>query len=203
MSCAEALARGMLGDQGLELADELRVFSEHELGFDPRLERHQPQLLEPRDLGLRERLVGDVVERRTAPERQGVAGRAQRLLRVAGLEQALGLRQPVLEALDVDVAVVDGEDVAAPTRYQQVAVRRQRLAQLRDIDLDALGGGRRRVLAPELIDQPFRRYDLVAVDQQVDEERRALAGADVSNAVIGEHFEWAKQAEVHFRLRRP
>jgi hypothetical protein len=193
----------MFGDQGLELADELRVLPEYELGLDARLERDQAQLVEPRRLDLCERLVRDVVERRPAPERERVARQSRGLLWVVGFENALGLRQPSLEALDVELAFVDGEDIAAAARHQQVAVRVQRLAELRHIDLDALCGGRRRVLCPDLVDQPFGRDNLVGVDQEVSQKRCALTGTDVGRAVIGENLEWAEEAEVHVLLRRP
>ena len=54
-------------------ADELGVAAEREVGVDTLLERAEPQLLEPRDLGLGERLVGEVGERRPAPQRERLA----------------------------------------------------------------------------------------------------------------------------------
>ena len=59
---------GVLGDQRLEAADHLGVASRRELGVDRELDRAQVKLLEPPDLGARERLPGDVGERRAAPE---------------------------------------------------------------------------------------------------------------------------------------
>ncbi len=60
----------MLRDQLLELADELAVSPEREIGVDPILERRQSKLPEPDDLGLRKRLPGEITERRSAPERK-------------------------------------------------------------------------------------------------------------------------------------
>ena len=56
-----------------EPADPLRVVSDRELGLDVLLQRREAKLLEPADLRLRERLVGDVGERAAAPlvERHG------------------------------------------------------------------------------------------------------------------------------------
>ena len=54
----------MLADERLELADEVPVPSALELGLDPLLERGEAQLLEPRDLGWRERLECQIRERR-------------------------------------------------------------------------------------------------------------------------------------------
>ena len=70
---AQALPQRMLGDERLELADQLGVAAAGQIGVDPLLERRQPQLLETGDLGLRERLVGEVGERRPAPKRERLA----------------------------------------------------------------------------------------------------------------------------------
>ena len=72
---ARALAQGLRGDERLELGDELGMTSEREISLDPLLERDGAQLLEPRDLGLGERLVEEVRERRPAPERECLAQR--------------------------------------------------------------------------------------------------------------------------------
>ena len=60
----------MVGDEPLELPDDLRVAPLRELALDALLDALEPQLVEPRDLGLCEPLVRDVRERRTAPEAQ-------------------------------------------------------------------------------------------------------------------------------------
>ena len=65
----QPLAERVLGDERLELADELAMRAGGELGVDRLLERGQPQLLQPPDLGRGERLVGHVGQRRAAPER--------------------------------------------------------------------------------------------------------------------------------------
>ncbi len=67
---AEALAQRVLGDEGLELADELGVQAEREAGFDPLFESDEAELLETSDLGLSERLVCEVGERGATPKRQ-------------------------------------------------------------------------------------------------------------------------------------
>ena len=57
-------------DECLELADELGVATAIEVGIDTILERGESKLLEPRGLGLRPRLVGEVGERGAPPERE-------------------------------------------------------------------------------------------------------------------------------------
>ena len=74
----QALAQRMLGDEPLELADQLAMAPVRELGVDRLRERGQPQLLQPPDLRRRERLVGDVGQRRAPPQRERLARRRRR-----------------------------------------------------------------------------------------------------------------------------
>ena len=64
----QALAQRMLGDERLELAHELRVPARLELGLDSLLERREPELSEPGDLGLRPGLEAELGERLAPPE---------------------------------------------------------------------------------------------------------------------------------------
>jgi hypothetical protein len=63
----EALAQRFGGDERLELCDHVVVPAVVEVMLDRELERCQPQLLEPADLGGRERLIRDIIERLAAP----------------------------------------------------------------------------------------------------------------------------------------
>ena len=74
----QALAQRLLRDDRVDLGEDLELAAGREVGVDRELERPQPQLLEPADLGGRERLVGDVIERRAAPQRERLARLALR-----------------------------------------------------------------------------------------------------------------------------
>src|SRR5262249_3667941 len=65
---AQALAQRVLCDERFELRHEADVEPGLELGLDAVFDRVQPELLEPPDLALRERLVGHVRQRWPAPE---------------------------------------------------------------------------------------------------------------------------------------
>ena len=54
----------------LELADDLTVEAELDVGVDALLERIEPQLLQAPDLALRELLAREIGERRAPPERE-------------------------------------------------------------------------------------------------------------------------------------
>ena len=65
----------MLGDERLQLGDELAFQSEGHVGVDPLLDGLQSQFLQRGDLPLRERLVGEVGQGGAAPQTQGLTER--------------------------------------------------------------------------------------------------------------------------------
>ncbi len=68
----------MLGDQPLELADDLCMASALEIGLQSLLETLEAKLVESRDLVLREAVVRQIGERPAAPEAEGrVEGASQ------------------------------------------------------------------------------------------------------------------------------
>jgi hypothetical protein len=109
----------MLGDQRLEFSHERCVTSGGEIEVDPLLQRDQPELSEPSDLGLGERLEGKVGERRAPPERECLA--------------EISFRGEFLEALEIELAGLDAQLVAASVREDALATKA--LAKLRDVDL--------------------------------------------------------------------
>ena len=107
---AQALAVGLLGDEPLQLGDELLVAATGEVALDPLLERRETKLLEPLGLLRGERLVAQVSERAPAPERE-------RLLRPRPREQAL-------EALEVELVWLDAQPVARAPPLDAVLAER-------------------------------------------------------------------------------
>src|SRR5262249_9477328 len=71
--------------------------------------------------------------------------------------------------------------------------------QLREVHLHGLHRGRGRPLAPELVDQPFGRYELVAMQEQDREQRALLGGADRDLVAVPPDGQRAEEA----RLPRP
>jgi hypothetical protein len=67
------LPQRVLRDEALELADEVGVASEREVGLDPFLERAHAQLVQSRCLSRGERLVGELVQRRPSPHAEPLA----------------------------------------------------------------------------------------------------------------------------------
>ena len=99
---AETLAQRMVPDERLELRQHGGVAAERELRLEALLERGEPQLLEPRDRRLRERLVGEVGERCAAPEPERTTEQVGGALRIAALERLGRVVRPALEAVEVE-----------------------------------------------------------------------------------------------------
>src|SRR2546425_3873770 len=92
----ELLAVAMLRDELFQFRDDLGVAAEREVGFDPLLERVEPEPGEAADLVLHARLEREVCERLTAPERERFAKRPRALgrrLRPRTLAKALEARE--------------------------------------------------------------------------------------------------------------
>src|SRR6185369_6686856 len=97
----------MIRDERLELADELGVPAERQVGVDPLLQRYQPQILQTPGLRTRERLVGELCERRPPPQRERLAEQARRTSRIG----ASRLGDEPLEAQQVDRLGIQLEQV--------------------------------------------------------------------------------------------
>jgi hypothetical protein len=183
-------------DQRPQLADQLAVAPERQIRLDPLLQGSKPELLQLRDRWLRERLVGEVRQRRPAPQPERLAQNPRRLLLPTGSQRITAVLDQFAEAVQVKLARRDVQQVAVPTGHQRAitgtgrrvavrphghsAVRGQHLAQPRHVHLQGPHRARRRRLAPQLVDQPVSRHHLVAIKHQ-DRQQRALLIATQRN----------------------
>ena len=175
MSCAAgALAQRLGLDERLELGDELGVTAQRQVGVDALLDDDGSQLLEARDLRLRERLVDEVRERRSAPERERLAQRDLGRGCFAGLERGPPLLRQAREAVHVHVLWIELEDVAGRAGGDDGA---ERLTELRDVDLDGVRGRLRRIARPERLDEPVDGDDPSRLEREDGEEGARLLPA--------------------------
>src|SRR5688572_17425208 len=101
----------MLQSEALELADKLPSQTSAEIGVETQLDGLQPELLEASDLELRERLVGHIRVRTSAPQSERLTQHDRSGRRVE-LEQATSLADELLEPGGVDRRGLDLEDVS-------------------------------------------------------------------------------------------
>ena len=196
----QALAERVLCNERLELADQLVVAGQREVGVDPQLDRGHPDFLEPGNGGLGEALVDEVRERRTSPQRQRVAQPLRRVGREPAGEHAPALVDQPLEALEVELVRSDADQVAGRPRLQHVL--RKRLAEPRDVDAQSRGRVVGRALAPELVDQPVGWDDLVGVEEQHGEQLTRLRPAQGYLAAFIPNLERSQDPELHVPASR-
>src|SRR4051794_8838414 len=112
----EPLAQRMLGHESLELRRHLAMAAEREVSVDALLDCAHPQLLEPLCLVADGRLIGEIGERRPAPERQRLAQDGSRALGVAGCRRGAALIHERRELLAVEFAAGDAHPIAVALR---------------------------------------------------------------------------------------
>ena len=120
--------------------------AERKVGVDSLLERDRPELFEARDLRLRERLVDEVGERGARARERAPRGARPRRRRVPSCERRAPLLRQAREAVDVHLLRIELEHVA---RRARGITRPERLPELRDVDLDGVGGRLGRFAGPE------------------------------------------------------
>ena len=168
----------VLEDECLQLADDARVSPQLEVGLDSFLECRQTKLLEAGDLRLGERLVRQIGKRGAAPQRKRLAEPGGRGRCIAAADGFPRLRAYPLKAPQVQLLGLDADQIAGRARDQNPVrggARRplEQLAQARDMHLERLRCGLRRLPAPQLLDQAVTRNDLVRVGEQ-DREQCSL-----------------------------
>src|SRR6266508_1604796 len=157
----------MLRDKRLELADDLGVAAECQESIDALLERRQVELFEPRNLAPGEWLEGEVGERRTTPEGEGLAELRLGCGRIAVGGRLLCIGPQTLEAVELELMPCQIERVPRrPRDEKRPSLRVQELAQARDIDLHRLAGGLRRLVAPQRVDETVGGDGFVGVQEE-------------------------------------
>ena len=107
----KGLVERVASDQCSQLSDHCRVMATGKVGLDPPCGSHETELLEPVDVRLRERLVAEVGERRTAPQTKGLTEQSGGLGRLPVSEGLAALAGQTLEARCVHGLRGDLEDV--------------------------------------------------------------------------------------------
>ena len=202
---AQPLPKRVLGDKRFQLADELLVAAEREVGVDAIGERGEANFLESCDLCLCKGVEREIGERGSAPERERFEQRPSRQPRTPCAQSASALLNEPLKSFGVELVRLHPEEVAGGPRDQKAllvasgAPTSQRLAQLGDVDLDDLHGCRRRVTVPELVDQTINRDDLVSVEQQDGQQRSLLDATQGNLAPLRPDLNRPEDPKLHLR----
>ena len=152
-------------------------------------------LLEPLCLGGRKRLVKNVRQRRPAPQGERVTEHTFRFLGFSRGRCVSCRAHEALEAIDIELARLDSQEVPAWAALESIAAKRA--AQPRDVSVERLLDARRRPLAPERVDQPVARDDLVRVQHEHGEQRALLRAAERDEPAVDPHLERAENRGLH------
>ena len=200
---AQPLVERMQAHEGLELAERLCLAPQGEHGLEARLEGLQAQPFELGDPRLSEGLVRQIGEGRPAPDLE--RARERRLCigeRTCG-GCCLALGDESLEDVCVETARLDLEEIAGGLGCERALVFGflvEKLAQLRHVDLDAVRCRRRRVVAPESVDEPIPRDDAIALEQEQGEERTLLDPAEREQTSFLRHLQRPENSELDHQL---
>ena len=173
----------MLGDQGFELADELSVPAELELGRDQIFPGRRPLLLEAGDRYLGELLEREVGKRGASPQGQSLA---EQICAPAGVFGLSRRRDETLEPVEVDAVRVHGEPVARRLSLHRLGS--ELLAERGDEILKRADRGLGRLSRPQLLDELVGGDDLSAMEQQQSQEGALLPPFQLERTPLHQHL---------------
>src|SRR4029450_775594 len=102
---------------------------------------------------------------------------------IAGRECGAALLEQSAEPVAVELPRLDAQQVpAAPREEHSLTSTVQRLPQPRDVDLDDLRGTGRRLVWPQLVDQPVGGNHLIRMKEQERQDRALLSAANIGPA---------------------
>jgi hypothetical protein len=189
----------LLGDEAAQFGERRVVTAEFDQRPHPPRRRLRAQLLEAVDLRPGERNVGQLGQRRAAPQRERLVARRER-----GRGRG-GRRPPQLrgEALCIDALGVDGEPIAAGFVAQDGRAGAARPAGFEEAaevgQPHGEGPGRRRAghVAPDRLQHVVDRHDATRLEEQAGEHRALLRPGERSLALVIDDLQRSQDTELH------
>ena len=147
---AQPLAQRVRANERLELGNHGASAAQREIGVDPLLGCLHSELLQACDLPASELLVGEVGQRRAAPQPERLGQHGLRGFGLTSNEQRPTLTKEPFERARVELVMAKLERVPATVRGQSPAAKG--LTELRHVDVDAVRRAGRWPLAPQRVD---------------------------------------------------
>ena len=144
----------------------------------PRLRQHEP-------------LLGQVVEQATAPQAERGLDRRGRVVQALGGERGAADDEQLLEPREVERVGRGHQGIARPARldHRLPGVPREHPAEVGDVDLDDVGRGLRRRVAPQLVDEAVDAQRLARVEREQREQRTLARRSQVQRDAVALHRE--------------
>ena len=180
----------MLPHQPFEFRDDVRMTPQRQVGVDASFECLQPQILQACHVRPCEQFVPELGERLTPEEPQRLA--EQRLPLIRGTPLRFG--EKPLEAIEIELAVLDVDPVAVATRDP---IGTEDLAQAADVTLEGVACRGRRGRTPQRIKGLVDRHPLARVQQEQREQRALLPPRRRDVTAVVQHLQRAEDAELH------
>ena len=186
-----AFAERMGVNEPFGLRKRVAMAAAGKIGLERALQHEQAHLLEPRRFVLEERLVRQVGEGRSTPQRERLAQQAGGLLETPVVQcDAARTCQP-LEHVQVERVRLDTGHVAGASGLDRILI--DRLAKLRDRPLDEIRSAGRRLLAPDGIDDARRRYQAAGLGKQHHEHATLTRPAQFDDALVDKRYNRSEQ----------
>ena len=167
---ARTFPQRLRGDGLPQLGEDVLGPPERQPGLDVIVRRVGPQLLEPGGLGGGERRVGQVGERRPAPQRHRIAENGRRPRVLAVLQQRTAFARKGFEGGCVHFVRFDDQPVPGGGELDRCQVL-QRRPQPGDLRLQGVRGAVRRVFAVHAVDQPLGRDESTGLQGEQRQQR--------------------------------
>jgi hypothetical protein len=129
------------------------------------------------------------------PQAQRLARSACGLAAIAGSKRIRRLFYERREDPRVERRRAEIEPIAAPATLEYDPVRCEDASEVRDVCLEAVPNRRRRLLAPDIVDQAVVRHHLAGAKQESSENGLLLATAELDRGLPRPGLERAKNAQ--------
>ena len=197
------LAERIGHDEPFEVEQGGGVVAQRQLHLGQRLRGRRPELDQAGSLGLDERLEGQIGVGGALPEGQPAPQRGPGRFRPTPRQIGQAGAGHGLETGGVDGVGRRPQDVPGRVGHQHLRGRARRPAGLEGtpepghVALHRRGGGRRRLVAPQLVDEPVQRHHPVDVHDQEGEDRPGHPRPEVQRTAVYERLHRAEDPELH------
>ncbi len=185
------LAQRRVGHRGLELADDLGGATRREQRIGPVLHQRGMALDPARLLGCSAPAIGQFGD--SAPEGQRLLEAGHRLAGVAGGGGVTA--HPGGQLVTRGINLGPGEGPARSLRHHDAVA--EGAAQRGDVGLQGLGGGARRIIAPEQLDQRVGRDNRAAVQPEHREDGARFGARDRDGRTVLPDLERSQNPQFH------
>jgi hypothetical protein len=189
----QALAERVLHSHSLEIGQRLLVLPNGEAGAELLLERGQPEFLEAGDLPGERLGICQVAQRRPAPQLERLADPRGGFPRLNGKLPACPTQQ-LFKPERVELVCLGVQDVPRGPPLDPVGA--ERASQMRNVALDRVPGCRRRIVAPNPLEEVLHRHDAVRREKQVCEHQALTGSAKRHRASVGGDLQRPEESEL-------